>query len=246
MIALLGIDCSTDPQKTGLALGELQSGIAHIIRCTTGTKKNTPAMIAASWLRQYDKALIALDAPLGWPSALGKQLSDHKAGRVIKVEANKLFRRVTDVEIKKRLGKQPLDVGSNLIARTAVAALTLIDEIRQSTGRPIPLAWAPEEKEQWRVIEAYPAATRIAHGASDVGGSLTGLGEFLDCSAVPSILKMSEDAIDAAVCTLAASDFLLGRAIAPLDEETAQVEGWIWAAEQRKKTDLTNGKDQAE
>lgn len=235
MTALLGIDCATDPRKTGLALGELRSGVVHITRCATGTKKDSPAMIAANWLQQYDEALIALDAPLGWPRALGNQLSNHEAGRVIKIEANQLFRRVTDVEIKNRLGKQPLDVGSNLIARTAFAALTLLDQIRQSTGRPIPLAWALEEKERWRAIEVYPAATRIAHGASDVGGSLAGLAELLDCSAVSLILKKSKDA---AVCALAAADFLLGRAIAPLDNETAQVEGWIWAAERRKGPNL--------
>jgi len=238
MIALLGIDCATDPRKTGLALGELRSGVVHIIRCATGTKKESPSMIAANWLQQYDEALIALDAPLGWPRALGKQLSNHKAGHVIKIEANQLFRRVTDVEIKNRLGKQPLDVGSNLIARTAFAALTLLDQIRQSTGQPIPLAWTPEEKERWRAIEVYPAATRIAHGASDVGGSLAGLGELLDCSEVSSTLKKSKDTVDAAVCALAAADFLLGRVTAPVDDETAQVEGWIWAAERRKGPNL--------
>lgn len=238
MIALLGIDCATDPRKTGLALGELRSGVVHIIRCSTGTKNKPPAMVAVDWLQQHERALIALDAPLGWPKALGKQLSNHKAGRVIKIEANKLFRRMTDVEIKNRLGKQPLDVGSNWIARTAFTALKILYQIRQSTGRPIPLAWAIEEKEQWRAIEVYPAATRIAHGASDVGGSLKGLGEFLNYSAVSSILKKSKDAVDAAVCTLAAADFLLGRAIAPLDKETAKVEGWIWAAELQKETNL--------
>ena len=115
---------------------------------------------------------------------------------------------MTDVEIKQRLGKQPLEVGANLIARTAVAALMLLDEIRRSTWRPIPLAWAPKETERWRAIEVYPAATRIAHGAPDIGGSLEGLDELLDCSAVLPALAQSEDTVDAAVCALAAADFL--------------------------------------
>ena len=136
---------------------------------------------------------------------------------------------MTDVEIKQRLGKQPLEVGASLIARTAVAALTMLDQIRQSTGYPIPLAWAREEKARWRAIEVYPAATRIGHGAPDVGGSLEGLNELLDCSAVLSALTKSKDAVDAAVCVIAAADFLLGRAIAPIDHETALLEGWIWA-----------------
>jgi hypothetical protein len=44
-----------------------------------------------------------------------------------------------------------------------------------------------------------------------------------------SALTKSKDAVDAAVCALAAADFLLGRAIAPIDHETALLEGWIWA-----------------
>ncbi len=229
MIALLGIDCATVPRKTGLVLGELRGEVVHILRCAIGTKREPPAIIAADWLYQYDEAIIALDAPLGWPRALGAHLSTHRAGLPIQAEADKLFRRATDMAIKHRLGKQPLEVGANLIARTAVAALTLLDRIRQITGRPISLAWAKEEKERWRAIEVYPAATRIGHGAPDVGGSLEGLGELLDCSAVLPALIQSKDAVDAAVCALAAADFLLGRAIAPLDHETALVEGWIWA-----------------
>jgi len=229
MIALLGIDCATVPTKTGLALGELRGQVVYILRWATGTKRKPPAIIATDWLRDYDEALIALDAPLGWPRALGALLSTHKAGFPIQHAADKLFRRATDMSIKHRLGKQPLEVGANFIARTAVAALRLLDQIRQSTGRPVPLAWSREENEKWRAIEVYPAATRIGHSAPDIGGSLEGLGELLDCSAVLPALMQSKDAVDAAVCALAAGDFILGRAIPPLDHETALVEGWIWA-----------------
>jgi hypothetical protein len=229
MIALLGIDCATVPNKTGLALGELRGGVVHILRCAIGSKSATPAVIAAEWLRDYDEVLIALDAPLGWPRALGACLSGHTAGMVLGAESNQLFRRAADVEIKQRLGKLPLEVGANFIARTAVAALVLLDCIRKDSGRSIPLAWAPAESAPWRAIEAYPAATRIGHGAPDAGGSLEGLGDVLDCSAVPSTLLQIDHVGDAAVCSLAAADFLLGRAVGPVDHELALVEGWIWA-----------------
>jgi len=229
MIALLGIDCATIPKKTGLALGELRDGVVRILRCATGTKDETPAKIAVSWLSEYKEVLIALDAPLGWPQKLGDCLSVHKAGLPVQSESNQLFRRQTDEAIKERLGKQPLEVGANLIARTAVAALTLLNQIRRATGRPIPLAWAQKETEQWRAIEVYPAATRIGHGALDKGGSLVGLDDLLDCTAVLSKLIKSKDTVDAAVCALAAADFLLGKAAQPLDYDTALAEGWIWA-----------------
>jgi hypothetical protein len=140
MTALLGIDCATDPKKTGLALGEVRGESIHILRCTTGSSRMTPAMIANDWLKDYDDVLIALDAPLGWPKALGFCLFNHKAGVPIKLDADVLFSRATDKAIRKRLGKKPLEVGANLIARTAVAALSLLGELRQSTDRQIPLA----------------------------------------------------------------------------------------------------------
>ena len=239
MIALLGIDCATVPRKTGLALAEFREGAVNILRCATATKREPPAKIATDWLQDYDDVLIALDAPLGWPKALGPQLSAHKAGSPIKSLANELFRRATDIAIKQRLGKQPLEVGANFIARTAVAALALLDQIRISTGRPIPLAWALEERDRWRAIEVYPAATRLSYGLPDVGGSLDGLDELLNCTSVLPVLTNSKDATDAAVCVLAAADFLRGYAIAPTDKETAYVEGWIWAPDNRDGPNLS-------
>lgn len=238
VIALIGIDCATVPQKTGLALGELRDGKVHILCWRTGTKNEPPATIVTDWLHDRDKALIALDAPLGWPLALGKHLRIHSAGVPLRADPDQLFSRATDRETEERLGKRPLEVGANLIARTAVAALKLLDEIRQRTNprRPIPLAWEPEEAEQWRAIEVYPAATfigDIGHDVRNCEGSLEVLKELddlLDWSAVPD-LKESKHAVDAAVCALAAADFLCGRAIPPKpqDQKTACIEGWIWA-----------------
>ena len=232
MTTILGIDCSTNPRKTGLALADLRDDTVVITQCDLGTPQRSPASIALEWLRVHDEVLIALDAPLGWPKALGTQLAVHHAGEYLEVEANSLFRRVTDTAIKNRLKKQPLDVGANLIARTAVAALQLLEHMRKSSGHPIPLAWSTTETEGWRAIEVYPAATRIGYRASPKGGSLAGLDDVLDCSAMRPALRESADAVDAAVCALAGADFLLDRAVPPTDWETARIEGWIWARQQ--------------
>jgi hypothetical protein len=228
-LALLGIDCATDPAKTGLALGELRDGVVTISRCTVCSKKHPPAAVALEWLDQRDNVVIALDAPLGWPRALGADILSHRAGAALAHGSNDLFRRDTEDEIKLRLNKRPLDVGADRIARTAVAALALLDRLRHETSRAIPLAWATDEAATWRAIEVYPAATRIAHGAADKGGSLEGLGELLGCSNVEPAVLGSKDAADACVCVLAAADFLQGLAVAPSRLETALVEGWIWS-----------------
>jgi predicted RNase H-like nuclease len=230
LTTLLGIDCATQPAKTGLALGVLQDGVVHIQECAVATRGEPPEAIAADWLRGHDQVLIALDAPLGWPRPLSVSLQQHYAGQALAASANELFSRTTDRAIWQRLGKQPLEVGANLIARTAVAALRLLAQLRERTERSIPLAWEIEEPEPWRAIEVYPAATRIAHGAPDKGGSLESLESLLDCSAVSEAMLTNKDAVDACVCALAAADFLRGLAVSPDDRATALVEGWIWTA----------------
>lgn len=228
MTILLGVDCSTDPAKTGIALGHLQGEGVRIDRTARGASWCSPASIILEWLQARDDVLLALDSPLGWPAKLGPSLAAHQAGAPLDLDANTLFRRTADAEIKRRLGKQSLDVGADRIARTAVAALGLLEALRRETGRAIPMAWGAGEKRDWRVIEVYPAATRRAYGVVDKGGVLDGFGAALDCAAVDEN-ACSVDEADACVCVLAAADFLLGRAMPPSDLELARVEGWIWA-----------------
>lgn len=234
MTTLLGIDCSTDPRKTGLALGERRGDVVHILRCGTGaageSTEDLANRISTDWLAGCEDVLIGLDAPLGWPKRLGPILREHRAGEPLGLESNLLFRRETDNAIKARLAKRPLEVGADRIARTAVAALALLARIRHAAGRPIPLAWGHLEEERWRAIEVYPAATRRAYGAVDKGGSLVGLDRFLDWTAVPDLESHTTDVIDAAVCALAIGDFMRGLAMPPADLETAKIEGWIWAS----------------
>ena len=71
MVALIGIDCATQPNKVGLALGELDGERVRIKACRTGSPKESPASIVSSWLKSGESALLALDAPLGWPLAIG-------------------------------------------------------------------------------------------------------------------------------------------------------------------------------
>jgi hypothetical protein len=79
-------------------------------------------------------AVLALDAPLGWPASLGTALGAHHAGDRLGPDADLLFRRETDRVVRTRVGKQTLDVGADRIARTAVSALDLLDRIRRGPG----------------------------------------------------------------------------------------------------------------
>jgi hypothetical protein len=231
MVALIGIDCATQPAKVGLALGVLDGEIIRIKACRTGSPRETPAWIVSQWLEACGPALLALDAPLGWPRAMGAVLTGHQAGAGMGAAAHKLFRRQTDDAIYQRFQKRPLEVGANFISRTAVAALNLLDQLRATTDQPIPLAWSPAELTRTAAIEVYPAATRLAHRSSGRGGSIEGLEPLLDLSPLTAGFPASADAIDALVCVLAAADFIRGRARPPEDLHIAKQEGWIWTAE---------------
>lgn len=231
MVALIGIDCATQPRKVGLALAELDGKSIRIKACRTGSPREEPAWIVSRWMGEYGTALLALDAPLGWPRAMGQALNGHQAGAGLGAAAHELFRRQTDDAIYQRFNKRPLEVGANFISRTAVAALNLLEQLRMTTDQLIPLAWSPVDLKQSAAIEVYPAATRIAHGWPGRGGSIDGLESLMDFSAIDGELPASDDAIDALVCVVAAADFIQGRARPPVDLETAQQEGWIWTAE---------------
>jgi hypothetical protein len=223
-----------------LALGELQGDVVAVRAAQCGSRVASPTTVVSAWLGSAPDALLAIDAPLGWPAALGVNLAHHEAGVALSTRADLLFHRETDTEIERRLGKRPLEVGANLIARTAHAALAFLDELRRLTGMPIPLAWDQANEAGARTIEVYPAATLRAHGiptgeykgASEIDGRkglLARLGARVSLPSDVQVLERSADALDAVVCLIAGADFLNGRAVPPNDLQSAKKEGWIWA-----------------
>ncbi len=237
---IIGIDWSTDDKKTGIALGSVQSNKVVIKDVKVGSKNERPEEVILGWLRRDRLALLAIDAPLGWPVALAEELPSHTAGEIIRGDANDLFRRGTDRLVKREIGKQPLDVGADHIARTAHSALRLLDRLRKKTGLPIPLAWEMGNIKDTCAIEVYPAATLRAwlgsvpnykdKGAASERLKLTAKISASLSEASLTVIKQSSDAFDAIICVLAASDFLSGRCISmPTESEAlAKKEGWIW------------------
>lgn len=245
-LTIIGIDCATDPKKTGLALSSVQGNRTTLREVTTG-RKNSPATIIHDWIQKSRQVLMALDAPLGWPADLSRTLAAHIAGERIEVDPNDLFRRETDRLVARTIGKQPLDVGADRIARTAHSALRLLSELRELTGAEIPLAWSPKLSEKIEAIEVYPAAKLSAlelpsSGYKTPGDKkvrkkiLDGISEHLDLSQVSEgSLVGNADLLDAAVCVLAAKDFLDWKVLPPVDSDLARQEGWIWVRPPSKK-----------
>lgn len=240
---IIGIDAATEAKKLGLARGRLQGDRVVVSEVVLGSEVGSITEITAtvaSWIA--GDTLIAIDAPLGWPMPLGQTLREHRAGGAIEAEANELFRRVTDRFVHATLGKLPLDVGADRIARTAHAALRRLGELRRLTRLDIPLAWAPEVRGV-ACIEVYPAATLRARGIDSSGckgkkdGTVAQRRRVLEAVRGEIGLEVEDDRLvgcddrlDAMLCVLAGADFLRGRCVAPDERQRgwAEVEGWIW------------------
>mgnify|MGYP005632426763 CR=1 FL=1 len=240
---LIGIDCATQTKNIGIALGFFENGKTQIDKVIIGSRNISIVDTIAGWIPISQNTLIAIDAPLGWPKNLGEELQTHEAGKPIHVEPNQLFRRETDHFIKREVGKQPLDVGADRIARTAHAALHLLEEIREKTGQAISLTWEPGISKGVYAIEVYPAATLIAYGINVPGYKqkdgkgarkllLRQLFDYIDLPTDISLMEKNDDALDAAICVLAGADFLRRDVYKPMNLELAKKEGWIWVKRQ--------------
>jgi len=237
--AIIGIDCACQAKDVGLARAQWHAGRTTVTDVLCGKELRSIPTLVAEWMLGADRCLLALDAPLGWPQDMGHELDLHVAGDAISVSPNKMFRRVTDTAIKERFRKTPLDVGADRIARTALWALSLLGELRKITDRPVPLAWTPADVHGAAAIEVYPAGSLIAHGMPvsgykkaaqrDVRGDmLASLSNKVHLPDNHESLLNDANCLDAAICVLAAADFLEGAAVPPADLGLAKKEGWIW------------------
>jgi predicted RNase H-like nuclease len=244
----MGVDCATQAKRVGLALGHYEDGAACIEQVLVGSMVDSIGQTVADWTRRTSSTLIALDAPLGWPADLGRTLHEHEAGAPIEPEANRIFRRRTDREVKQTVGKQPLDVGADRIARTAYAALKFLHRLRAHTGEVIPLAWDPRIGAGVHAIEVYPGATLAAYRIESSGykreeghaprqAILRFLQTHMHLPEDLSLMELNDDALDAALCVLAGVDFLRGEVFKPTDVMLARKEGWIWVRKPINRAD---------
>jgi predicted RNase H-like nuclease len=245
-VSIIGIDCATQSNKVGLALGSVSNGILSIEKARKVAKNESVANVVSNWIKEQGnvKTLIALDSPLGWPVKLGEELIGHMAGASLSTDAHQMFRRRTDFFIKEKAGKQSLDVGADRIARTAHAALMLIDELTDQLGTTIPLAWSAELVDPISAIEVYPAVTlkscQLLPATSykkaiskERSWIFDGLSQLMNVSEIDKELVIADDdMLDAVVCVLAGYHFIRAESEGPRTKQEralAEKEGWIWA-----------------
>jgi len=239
-VQIIGIDCATQPNKIGVAIGEFHSdqlsldtvfpkfsGWQDLLDCLTTYVHDNPS------------TLLALDAPLGWPESMGMFLQDHQVGEHIPFEKPRFFSRHTDRFIREKFKHNPLEVGADRIARTAHAALDLLHNLRDKTGLRIPMAWERNTIDTTMAIEVYPAATLLTRRLNTRGykkpASFIAREKLFSRFYKEISLDVSTEQVvetshgfDAAICTMAALYFLRGECYVPEDEAHAKKEGWIW------------------
>ena len=79
--------------------------------------------------------LVAIDAPMGWPMAFCRNVCAHQAGEKLDSDPRLLFAREADRVVHRETGLTPLSVSADRIARTAVAALGIVHELRETLRR---------------------------------------------------------------------------------------------------------------
>ncbi len=239
-VQLIGVDCAVAPENTGLCLCRYEDNRIYVLEGVSGADLS-PAERVSGWYKEDVPLILGLDAPLGWPVSLGDSLKTHTAGESIEVDANTLFRRFTDDFTAGTIGKRPMDVGADRIARTAKAALNLLADLRDRLGCELPLGWNPGENRASAVLETYPAAWLKVNGLKFQGYKkkyqreerkeiLAGLSSriVMECSAEPFL--DDADILDSLLCNLISTDYLEGNVYFVPEEKTEIVrrEGWIW------------------
>jgi hypothetical protein len=237
---IIGVDCSTQEDRIGLARGTLDiAGNLRVERVTLGTAGESAAANICQWIAGKPRYIVALDAPLGWPDALSKALLEHQAGAALSVTPEQMFHRDTDHVVQRELGRMPQAVGADRIARTARAALGLLSEIRGIQGNAMPLAW--KQARESGAIEVYPVATLAGRGLNRAGYKadsaqgrkareeiLQRLGSEMEIAVTHALMIEDSDQLDALLCVLAGADFARGQCVEPSDRALAKREGFIW------------------
>lgn len=244
---IIGIDFATKEPGRGMVLARKETRGVRLAR--VWNRRDPFLDVLTTWMDEASEAtLIAVDAPLGWPAPLAAALESHRAGGAIKTPADCMFGRRTDDFVRQAIGKKPLEVGADRIARTAHAALDFLDQLGKKLGTAIPLAWSPNAERGPAAIEVYPAATLKAHEMRHTGYKKADQrderSEMVEAlrrrwmtipDSCASECRKNADTLDAAVCAFAAGDFIAGRAEYPEDEDLARREGWIWVLSCREQ-----------
>ncbi|MGM0551217.1 MAG: DUF429 domain-containing protein [Bacteroidota bacterium] len=246
-LLILGIDAAASDANTGLVTLEADTRTVHKV----AIGKEVPiSQLLTEWLSDYSGPVMAcMDAPLGWPEHFCEILATHEAGVPIILDKEQFFPRITDKRVHQKLGKRPLEVTANYIARTAHRALQLVEVLNEIVASSFKLFLDSEKIPHYSLAETYPAGWLISEQLAHKGYKKdTALREALLQQIVERYsLQITPDAqvdlirwehtFDALLCGLCGLDILQQRCFSLKDlavpETIARKEGWVWFKERK-------------
>jgi hypothetical protein len=116
---IIGIDCAAQDERIGLAFGSFDNDYVTVDKVNTGSESPVKAQLTQYLSGHPAPILIAIDAPLGWPSGFTTHVAGHEAGSRLEIDSKSLYYRYTDIVVRNNVGKLPLSVGADKIAWVA-------------------------------------------------------------------------------------------------------------------------------
>lgn len=241
MDRVLGIDFAAQPKNTWAAEGCVtENGHLRITEIENGiTDEDVVAKTNAGY------AVIAIDAPFGWPWGFSEFISQRFDGHSPRQVNREDFRfRETDRFIHDQFGKWPLSVSTD---RLGIVAHRLVSITTKMVHCTIPPFHRPGPDPT--LIEVYPAATLIALGLRERGykkdpeirreivKDLARFGIEIRGEMADQCV-LGDDALDAVICALTGHLYARGETMGPehLKSPRAGVvsnEGWIYVPAKR-------------
>ena len=210
----LGIDLASQPKFTGACMIEWCGGRASAVLVSALLDDALLTQLAA------DADVVAVDAPLGWPSEFVAAVAAHHRGQPWPAaDLLSLRYRLTDLTVASMTGVRPLSVSSDLIGVCAFRAARLgFSAVEVYPAGALRMWGLPATG--YKGVRGAPVRAEIVQGLVRRCPWLTG----------DSVgLRRRDHDLDALLCALVARAVATGRThLPPPDmEETTKREGWI-------------------
>ncbi|GAA1316288.1 DUF429 domain-containing protein [Brachybacterium tyrofermentans] len=236
----LGIDLASDPKRTGIAWLRDEGEKVMVEDVRVGADDDT--IVSAVVTSQKT----GVDVPFGWPRSFVELLEAHRTATLTPPPSTgpdwkrHVLYRATDLEVRRRVGKNPLSVASDKIAYPAIRWAGIAARLREQ-GAPV----TPDGR--GIACEVYPGAALVAwqlagytykgaKGATSraaLAEQLTARLPWLDWAGHRDACVDDDNALDAVIAAVVARDVDRGLATPAPPElaELAAEEGWIWLPE---------------
>lgn len=236
----IGVDLAADPKRTGIA--QLRDEGAKVVVEEVRVGADDDAIVSAV----MSSRKTGVDVPFGWPRAFVKLVQAHRTATLPPPPSTgpewrrEVLYRATDLEVRRRVGKNPLSVASDKIAYPAIRWAGIAARLREQ-GVPVP----PDGR--GIACEVYPGAALAAwqlagHRYKGPKGAasrpllveqLSARLPWLGWAGHRDACVDDDNALDAVIAAVVARDVDRGLATPPPPElaDLAAEEGWIWLPE---------------